>query len=129
MGSYGKNEGFVMKNKTWLLWIGGLLALCVGLGIAFFLSGDTATHAEIRSDNQLIRTVDLRVNQTFTVQSEWGTNVITVQDGKIGVTEATCPDHYCMHRGYCNSGAEIVCLPNRLVIQFTKNTGIDGAVG
>ncbi|MBQ5653356.1 MAG: hypothetical protein IIV28_00995, partial [Alistipes sp.] len=30
--------------------------------------------------------------------------MITVQDGKIGVSEATCPDHYCMKRGYCNSG-------------------------
>ena len=43
---------------------------------------------------------------------------IAVKDGKIAVTEASCPDHYCMQRGYCHSGAQIVCLPNRLVISF-----------
>ena len=54
---------------------------------------------------------------------------IVVSGGKIGVTEADCPDHYCMHRGMCNSGAQIVCLPNRLVIKFIESDSVDGVVG
>ena len=118
-----------MKNKTWFLLLGGILALCALCSIPLLLPGDASTHAEILSDNEIVRTVDLRIEQTFTVESQWGTNVITVRGGKIAVTEASCPDHYCMHRGYCNSGSQIVCLPNRLVIRFVENQGIDGAVG
>ena len=59
-----------------------------------------------------------------------GTTICAVcKDGKIAVTEASCPDHYCMKRGFCNSGTEIVCLPNRLVIQFLDAQEIDAAVG
>jgi len=55
--------------------------------------------------------------------------MIHIKDGKIGVTEANCPDHYCMHRGFCNSGAQIVCLPNKLVIRFVGAPEIDMVVG
>ena len=79
---------------------------------------------------QVIKTVDLRIDQEFTVENgNHGYNAITVRDGKIGVSEATCPDHYCMKRGYCNSGTEIVCLPNRLVIRFLGEQEIDAIVG
>ena len=82
-----------------------------------------------QSDGKLLYTLDLRVDQTRTVDSSFGTNVITVSGGKIAVTEATCPDHYCMKRGFCSGGAQIVCLPNRLVIRFGGTPEIDAAVG
>ncbi len=118
-----------MKSKTWMILLGALLFLCAALSIPLLLPGDTATHAEVWSDGNLLRTVDLRIDQSFTVDTQWGSNTVTVSGGKIAVTQATCPDHYCMHRGYCNSGAQIVCLPNRLVIKFKGDTGVDGAVG
>ena len=58
-----------------------------------------------------------------------GTNTVTVKNGKVAVTEADCPDHYCMKRGYCDSGAQIVCLPNRLVLTFTGASEVDGVAG
>ena len=54
---------------------------------------------------------------------------LAVKDGKIAVTQASCPDHHCMARGFCNSGAQIVCLPNRLVIEFLGDQEIDAAIG
>ena len=69
-------------------------------------------------------------NKICTIENEnGGYNVITVQDGKIGVSEATCPDHYCMKRGLCNSGTEIVCLPNRMTIRFLGAQEIDAIIG
>ena len=47
----------------------------------------------------------------------------------IAVTAATCPDHYCMHRGFCDRGTQIVCLPNRLVIRFLGEQNIDAVAG
>ena len=59
----------------------------------------------------------------------WFYGDLAVKDGKIAVTQATCPDHYCMKRGFCHSGADIVCLPNRLVIHFTAAQEIDAVIG
>ena len=119
-----------MKTKYWIALLGALLAVCLGISALVLLPGDAADYAEITSRGEVIRTVDLHVDQEFTVESEnGGYNIITVRDGKIAVTEATCPDHYCMHRGFCNSGTQIVCLPNRLVIHFLGEQEIDGVVG
>ncbi len=107
------------------------LALICGIS-SYFLLRDTsgATHAEIYSDGRLVKTVDLRIDQEFTVALEDGSyNVIRVQDGKIAVVEASCPDQYCARRGYCGGGAQIVCLPNGLVISFVEETEVDFAVG
>ena len=119
-----------MKTGIWILLLIALLVACLGLSIPLLMPGEAAPHAEIVSDGQVLRTVDLRVNQEFTVDApNGGRNVVTVRDGKIAVTEASCPDHYCMHRGFCDSGAQIVCLPNRLVIRFVGTQEIDAVVG
>ena len=117
-----------MKTKYWILVLVLILALCIGLSLLTF-GGKEASRAKITSDSRTVRTVDLSIDQTFTVRTEGGYNVVTVKDGKIAVTEASCPDHYCMARGFCNSGAQIVCLPNRLVIEFLTETEIDGIAG
>ena len=131
-GEYSKSspEVFPMKTKTWILLLVLLLLACIGMSIPLLFPGESATHAEILSDGQVLRLVDLRVDQVFTVPAfNGGHNTVTVKDGKIAVTEATCPDHYCMHRGFCDSGAQIVCLPNRLVIRFTGDLPIDAVAG
>ena len=119
-----------MKTKTWILIIALVLVLCLGLSAVVLFPREASTHAEIISDGKLLKVVDLRLEQEFTVTSpNGGTNTVTVQGGKIAVTQASCPDHYCMHRGYCHSGADIVCLPNRLVIHFTAPQEIDAVIG
>lgn len=119
-----------MKTKYWILLFVLVLAVCIGLSIPLLLPGEAATHAEVSSQGAVLKTIDLRIDQEFAVDTpSGGHNVITVQNGKIAVTDANCPDHYCMQRGYCNSGAQIVCLPNRLVIRFLGEQPIDAVVG
>ena len=119
-----------MKTRPWIILFAVILISCLGASIYFLMPGEASTYAEITSHGEVIKTVDLRIDQEFTVVSgSEGYNVITIQHGKIGVSEASCPDHYCMHRGYCNSGTDIVCLPNRLVIRFVGGQGIDAVVG
>ena len=119
-----------MKTKTWIILFAILLLVFGGLSIPLLLPGEAATHAEIVSDGQLMHTVDLRIDREITISAyNGGRNTITIKDGKIAVTNATCPDHYCMHRGYCNRGTQIVCLPNRLVIRFVGEQPIDAVVG
>ena len=117
-----------MKTKYWIAILAAVLALCIALSL-LTLGGEDAARAQISSHGKVIRTVDLGIDQEFTVEAQDGYNVVTVKDGKIAVTEASCPDHYCMARGFCNKGAQIVCLPNKLVIEFLGEAEIDGIVG
>ena len=118
-----------MKTRTWILIFALILILSLGASFYLLSPGESSTHAEISSQGQVVKTVDLRIDQEFTIELGDGFNVITVQDGKIGVTEASCPDHYCMKRGFCDSGTEIVCLPNRMTIRFLGVQEIDAVVG
>ena len=119
-----------MKTKTWILLIAAAAAVCLFLSCFLLIPGDAAAYAEISSGGAVVKTVDLRVNQQFTVTTDsGGSNTVTVRDGRIAVTEADCPDHYCMERGFCSGGTPIVCLPNRMVIRFVGEQSIDAVVG
>ena len=117
-----------MKNKYWVMIFGAVFVLCLLLALLPALDAP-ATRAQIKSGDMII-TVDLQTDQEFTLEAETGGyNTITVMDGKIAVTKADCPDQYCMKRGFCDSGAQIVCLPHKLVITFLGETEVDGALG
>lgn len=119
-----------MKTRYWIGLLCGILILCLGLSIPLLMPKRDAQFAEIISGGQTIRTVSLYVDAEFTVSSpSGGENTITIKDGRIGVTAATCPDHYCMDRGMCSSGAQIVCLPNRLIIRFLGDQTLDTITG
>jgi len=118
-----------VKSKVWLAVLCVLFALCVALSALLMLPGEAARYAEVRAGGELVATLDLTQERVLTVETELGTNVVTVKDGKVAVTEADCPDHYCMERGFCDSGAMIVCLPNKLTIRFLGEQEIDAAVG
>ena len=117
-----------MKNKHWAAALILLIVVCLALTFFIRSPGTPATHAQIRSGSSTI-TVDLSEDQELTMECEEGYNTITVRGGKIAVTEADCPDQYCVRQGFCNSGVEIVCLPHNLVIRFIGDSGIDGAAG
>ena len=117
-----------MKTKYWVAILALVLAVCLGATL-LLTGGEDAARAKITSNGKLIRIVDLHIDQEFTVETDGGHNVVTVRDGKIAVTAASCPDHYCMARGFCSKGAQIVCLPNKLVIEFLGEAEIDGIVG
>lgn len=117
-----------MKTKVWMGVLAGIMVICGALSL-WLLRPTQATAVEIWSEGKLIQTVSLAVEQTVTVDTENGTNTVTVSGGKVAVTEADCPDHYCMDRGWCSGGAQIVCLPNHLVLEFVGQGEVDGVAG
>ena len=117
-----------MKTKWWIAGIALVAAVCLGLSL-WLLRPMDAKQVEVWSDGKLVQTLSLAEDQTLEVQSEYGVNVVTVKSGKVAVTHADCPDKYCMERGWCSGGMQIVCLPNRLVLKFAGQTQIDGVTG
>lgn len=109
-----------------------LVALLAGLLFVLFLPKTTATaaYAQIYQNGTLIQTVSLSQDGEFTVTGTYR-NTITVQDGKIAVTDSDCPGRDCVHSGFSGSaGKSIVCLPNGLEIRIVSNDDhVDFVVG
>lgn len=115
-----------MKTRTWILILGGLFAALAALVLFQRLSAVPAQRAEIYVDGVLYRSVDLSQDETFRIETERGWNEIEILEGKLCVARASCPDGDCIRCGWKNSGAPIVCLPNRVSIRFTDSAGLDG---
>lgn len=81
--------------------------------------------AYVYSDNKLVGEYTLTDNYDteFTVKlgsSDY--NTVHIEDGKIWIHDATCPDKICLSQGkISNDGELIVCLPNKLLVQIKDN--------
>ena len=117
-----------MKTKHWALLLGAVFLLLAGIVSWQYLGAKTASHAEIWVDGVLTQAVDLSRDGEYRIESAQGWNQLTVSGGKLAVTAASCPDGDCVRCGAKNSGAPIVCLPNRLSIRFSDDGGVDGVV-
>ena len=117
-----------MKTKFWIILLAAVMILCIGLSLWLLQPGQAAA-VRVISGGELLYTLPLDEDTQIEVATDWGINVVTVKDGKVAVTEADCPDKYCMARGYCSGGAQIVCLPNRLVLEFVGEQTVDGVSG
>ena len=115
-----------MKTRTWILILGGLFAVLAALAAFLHLTAAPAARAEVWVDGVLQRSVDLSQDETFRIETERGWNEIEVSEGAIRVVQASCPGGDCIRCGRKNSGAPIVCLPNRVSICFTDGQGLDG---
>lgn len=130
----------MIKTKYWVSGI--IIVLILSVLVILFqqkIHGEQNVRAEIYSDGELIRTIVLSETAfpySFTVEGENGKNVVSVEAGRICVSEADCPDQICVHQGWQSGGAApIVCLPNKLVIQFeaispeqTEEFTVDGVI-
>lgn len=79
------------------------------------------TQVNIVQDGTVLYTFDLASaeNQTFEIEYEGRINTVQIENGRIRMLEAECPDQTCVHMGWLDSGAmPIVCLPNHLSIEY-----------
>ena len=118
-----------MKTKFWIIIVSLVAAASLAVSLWLFRPAEQATAVKVISEGKLLYTLPLSEDTRLEVVSAHGTNIITVKDGKVAVTEADCPDQHCVKRGFCDRGSQIVCLPNRLVLEFTRVSGIDGISG
>jgi len=77
-------------------------------------------YAEIRVDNKLYKKIPLNKDSyedTITVSTDLGENVVQVHNKSIGIVQADCPDKICEKPGFISKpGQTLVCLPHKLVI-------------
>jgi hypothetical protein len=78
--------------------------------------------AEIKQDGKVIRTIDLdKIDTAEEIKITYndGYNIIRVENGRIKIIDADCPDKLCVKTGWITeSGQSVICLPHKLIIKI-----------
>ena len=119
------------KTKKLFTTADALLLLFIALlsvAAIFFLPQKSGALADVYVDNQLICTLSLAKDGEYTVPTAAGQNVVAVQNGKIYMKSADCPDKSCVYAGKTNlKGSVIACLPHGVkIVVRGKKEGVDG---
>lgn len=117
-----------MRTRSWALLLGAVFLILAGLVLWQRLGSKPGGAATVYADGVPVQTIDLSVDGEYRVESAAGWNLLTVQDGKLAVTAASCPDGDCVRCGPRNTDPPIVCLPNRISIRFSDSGEVDGVV-
>ncbi len=107
------------SNRFWLV-ILGILVLVGIVGLIFVHSHrQTGAMVQILQGGEVLEITPLDRSSARRVENETGGyNIVEVKDGKVSVTEASCPDKVCVNHGPTDRTADpIVCLPNKLVVR------------
>ncbi|MCC2825523.1 NusG domain II-containing protein [Faecalicatena orotica] len=118
------------QNRKSVYMVAALCALLFLGGIGGMIWNLTRSHGrqvEILQDGKILYTLDLAQaeDQTFTVTYGGRSNEIEIRDHQIRVKAADCPDQICVHMDWLEA-APIVCLPNRLSIQYADGESASG---
>ena len=125
----------IKKNLKWACVFLLLIIICLFVSIIHSQLSETAKTAQILQDGQVIQTIDLQnVKEPYEfeiIAKNGGHNTIRVENGKIGIVHASCPDKICVKQGFSTNGTlPIVCLPNKLsVVIVNDNDGLDAVTG
>ena len=117
-----------LSNRFWLILIGALLLAAVAGMAVVHSRQETGVMVQVLRDGQVEDTFPLSGSLTRRYEADsGGYNVVVVKDGKVSVTEASCPDQICVRHGPTDQTADpIVCLPNKLVVQVLAPAGEAG---
>ena len=110
--------------------LGVLAAAGVLLAALFVLSGNGKA-VQVTVDGRVIATLPLDVDTEQVITGVGDSqNRLIIRDGKVTVTDASCPDGICVsHGAISRPGQSIVCLPNRVVVTVTGGApAVDGEV-
>ena len=121
---------FRFRKGDWIS-ISAVVLLAVLLSCFLFLQSCNRTQGvvEIYLDGECVHTMPLGQDGTFTVAGDYR-NTITVQDGKVFVSESDCPTHDCVRSGAISKkGQVLICLPNRLEVRINGQSDVDITIG
>ena len=83
---------------------------------------DAGAFANIYVDGDLVETINLQVDQSVSIDTGYGINVIGVVSGEVFIESADCRDQICVDmKAISLNGQNIVCLPHHLHIEIENS--------
>ena len=117
-----------MKEKSNLFWFAliGLIILASAAAL-FYFNKNSGTTAVIYQGNEEIYRINLseiKEPKRLVITCDEGSNVVLLENGRISIVQADCPDKLCVEQGAITTGGvPIVCLPHKLYINITGDSG------
>ena len=116
-----------MKKKTLkndIVFILCMLLIAGGVWLYTFCTRRAGGVAVVTVDGDIVAKLPLSEPTAFALNSsylgigeEGFANVIVVENGRVCVKDANCPDKVCVRTGWIEyEGESIVCLPHKLVV-------------
>ena len=81
----------------------------------------TGSEVVVRVDGEEYARLPLDKDTELLIESDRGSNLLVVKDGRAYISEATCPDLICVHTGYADELKSVVCLPNKVTVSIENN--------
>ncbi len=72
-------------------------------------------------NNEVVYQNSLKNNTTYLIKSQYGENLLVIEDGCAYISEATCKDHICINMGKLHAYdniKSIICLPNKVSVRI-----------
>ena len=117
----------VKKYLKDIIIISSILIFSILLFVVFNLIKKEGNMIEIKVDNQIVGTYSLLENREIPIYQDGDIcNLVVIEDQKVYMIEASCPDHLCVNQGkkhYVNE--TITCLPNKVVIKVIGKSDVD----
>lgn len=119
-----------------------LLAALAVIGIVIFVfywvqvkekeqldTPEAAYYVQVDVNNRTEALLPISEDGEFTFKNIYseGENVVHIQDGKVSMHSATCPDQVCVHQGEIAPPTivPIVCMPNVVYVSILERSEID----
>ena len=116
--------------KADILAIALVAALAILVSIIFWTSvgSEEGSMVMIYQEGKLVQELSLEKDTEVVIEGDYE-NVVTVKDGKAGITKSDCPGTDCVHSGWIHeAGRSIVCLPNRVELRIEGASEVDFVV-
>ncbi|MCR5404562.1 MAG: NusG domain II-containing protein [Butyrivibrio sp.] len=111
------------KNDFYL--IAALLLIFSAIAAYYFMVQDNGAYVKISIDGEYSGSFSLSDDTEYVINGyNGGVNTLVIRDGYAYLKDSSCPDHLCENMGRISkTGQSVICLPNRVVIEITKDDG------
>lgn len=111
-------------NKKDFILIISILFIAILVFLLFYLLGNNeGASAVVYIDGEKWQSFSLDKDGNYTVETQYGTNIIEITDANASIISSDCPKQVCVHHvSISTPGATIVCLPHHLVLTIEKSS-------
>ena len=108
-----------------------LLAVFIAAAVAIWFAVPSAggQTVVIRAGGRVHGIYPLDVDRVIEIREDGYNNRIVIEDGSVYMEEANCPDRLCVRMGRANGNGAIVCVPNRVIVEFDTQSDLDALSG
>lgn len=105
-----------MKKTDVILLFCALALAAILFAVCFAILGGKGEVAVVTVDGEEYARLPLDTDTELLITTDGGENLLVVENGKVYMREADCPDRTCVKTGYADEMKSIVCLPHRVTV-------------